>query len=134
MKYLLAIFAATIMLAVLETCGEKPERAAFTVRPVQPDTLVLFWQLHATHEDSSAMVFFDDKRFVLYDDYGNSLEAKSNGKCWEVESELPVEVKSKQRDRKSSLEPHMNCPTASRWIIAREWRGPTRNCAKHFRM
>lgn len=40
MKYMLAICAATIMLAVLETCGEKPERAAFTVRPVQPDTII----------------------------------------------------------------------------------------------
>lgn len=108
MKYMLAFFAAMIMLAALEkwleTCEKEPKRAAFTVTPAQPDTLVLFWQLHATHEDSSAMVFFDDKRFVLYDDYGNSLEAKSNGKCWEVESELPVEVKSKQRDRKSSLD------------------------------
>jgi len=42
MKYMLAICAAMIMLAVLETCEKEPERAAFTVTPAQPDTLVLF--------------------------------------------------------------------------------------------
>lgn len=75
MKYMLAICAAMIMLTVLETCEKEAERAAFTVKPAQPDTLALFGV--SPLGDSSRSIFFGER----------------SGKL-QIESSLPVDVKS----------------------------------------
>jgi len=114
MKYMLAICAAMIMLAVLETCEKEAERAAFTVKPAQPDTLVLFKNDDVDPSGMTAAQWLEMNAkgsIIVLCGPGTSplgdssvpIFDKSNGE-WQIESSLPVDVKSKQRGHKSSLE------------------------------